>query len=219
MIIFAKYNINNCEIPVQTHRKHLGVVIDQKLSFNEYIDYVYNKSVKKWSYINRLCSYASPNVLLMLYKTYMYILPIIEYNNTCLTLNLTQNKKIESIQRSITKQICHKMNLNEYNYTQRLEALNISSLECRRNVRTLKILFKCIHDFNGVPNHWKDFYSILRNDRNGRIIDKPKTRNNFCDKNFFIHSIQLFNSLPIDIRNENNLNLFLTKCQHFYNNF
>ena len=64
--------------------------------------------------------------------------------------------------------------------------------------------------------HHDFFYFIVSNNsRNGLLLCKPKTRIKFCDKNIFIYSIDLFNSLPIDIRNETNFKCFLTKCTEF----
>ena len=59
-----------------------------------------------------------------------------------------------------------------------------------------------------MPNNWIIKYEISKNTRNGLILEKPKTRNKFCDKNFFIYSTDLFNSLPKDIRNDNNYKSF-----------
>lgn len=210
------YTINNISIPSHNSHKHLGVIIDNKLSFNEYTEYIYNKCIKKWHFLKRLCPYASSEVMLKLYHT--YILPIAEYGMKSFVLNLTQTKKLESIQRKIFKQICYKMKIFNYNYNQRLKLLNITSLECRRNVSILKTVFKCLNNFGNVSNHWKSHYIIANNDRNGIHIIKPKTRNIFCDKNFFVHSINLFNDLPKDVRNETNINKFLSECEIYFSN-
>ena len=193
-------------------QKHLGFIIDNKLSFNDYVDYIYNKSIQKWNFLLKCCRYASPDLLLTLFKT--YLIPIIEYCNTAFIPNITQNKRIESIQRKVTKYICRKMHKNiEYNL--RLKLLNLKTLESRRKISVLKMVFKSIYDFSDIPYHWKSRFELSNNNRNGIMICKPKTRINCCDKNFFTFSIDLFNSMPMYIRNESSYKCFLTKCNDF----
>ena len=64
------YKINNDYIEsVRTHR-HLGIILDYKLNFNDNIDNIVNKSVKKWSTLKHICKKAYSLVFLSLYKTY-----------------------------------------------------------------------------------------------------------------------------------------------------
>ncbi len=42
-----KYTINNVEIETVDRHKHLGVIIDNKLSFNEHIESLVNKALEK----------------------------------------------------------------------------------------------------------------------------------------------------------------------------
>ena len=155
----------------------------------------------------------SPLLLLKLYRC--YIIPNIEYCNVCIIPNITQNEKIESIQHKVTKYICYKMNKSNLDYKQRLSVLNLKTLECRRQLAVLKIVFKCIHNFNSVPENWKKMFIISENTRNGRVLLKPRNRINICDKNFFYYSINLFNSLSLDIRNETVFSKFIAKCEEF----
>jgi hypothetical protein len=135
-----------------------------------------------------------------------------------MNLNITQTVKIEKIQRRITKYICFKMNKFNLKYNQRLDFLNLKSLECRRKVLVMKIVYKCINRHKDIPNNWLSKYIISENDRNGRLILKSRTRNEFCDKNFFIYSIDSFNQLPRHVRDESNFKIFLTNCENFYSN-
>jgi hypothetical protein len=73
------YTINGQKIPTEHNHKHLGVFLDDKLSFNYYIEYVVTYCIRKWTTLNKLCLFASPHILLQLYK--VYILPIVNYCN------------------------------------------------------------------------------------------------------------------------------------------
>ncbi len=75
-------------------------------------------------------------------------------------------------------------------------------------------VFIIIHNFTDVPNIWKNTFKT-KITRNGLFLELPKTRMKFCDKNFFINAIHLFNSLPICIRNESKLEIFKQNVKTF----
>ncbi len=67
--------------------------------------------------------------------------------------------------------------MNKFNlkYKERLDLLNLKTLECRRKVLVMKIVFKCINRFRDIPNNWLTKYVISENDRNGRLILRSRT--------------------------------------------
>jgi hypothetical protein len=99
-------------------------------------------------------------------------------------------------------------------YKQRLENLNLESLQLRRKLNILLIVFEFIHNFTDVPNIWKNIFKT-KITRNGLFLELPKTRMKFCNKNFIINAIHLFNSLPICIRNESKLKIFKQNVKTF----
>ena len=209
------YQMNGQSIETKTSHKHLGFILDNKLSNNENVEHIYNNSLKKWHFLRKLFPYARYDILLKLFKT--YILPIIESNNNSLILNITQNNKIEKIQRKITKQICNSMSENNLEYKARLKLLELDSLESRRKFSIIKLLYKSVNNHPGIPDHWKTKYDIKDNNRNGLLLYKPFARNCFSDKNMFNYSIDLFNSLPKILRNQIMSKTFLTNCKSFFN--
>jgi hypothetical protein len=110
--------------------------------------------------------------------------------------------------------ICYKIGLTNLTYQQRLEILGIESLKLRRETKLLLTVFKSIHNFNDVPDLWKDIF-IVENTRNGLLLDIPNTRFKFSDNNFFINAIKLLNSLPKTIRNETKLSTFKQNVKKF----
>jgi hypothetical protein len=92
--------------------------------------------------------------------------------------------------------------------------LILESLQLRRKLNILLIVFKCIHNFTDVPNIWKNTFKT-KITRNGLFLELPKTRMKFCDKNFFINAFHLFNSLPICKRNESKLKIFNQNVKTF----
>ena len=166
--------------------------------------------MRKWTTIKRLCPFANQKIFLNLYKT--YILPLIEYSYFAWIPNKTQTQKIESIQRHITEYISFKSGLKNLNYFERLEKLDLIPITVRKNLKVLTFIFKSIHNYTDIPNNWKNIFISIHT-RNGVLIEKIHTRIKFCDQNFFIFALNLFNYLPLDIRCETNLSKFLTKCK------
>ena len=150
------YNINNERIPTKSSHKHLGVTIDDKLCFSEQTQNTVNSCLKKWGYLKKLCKYADSFVFLRLYKT--YLLPLLEYANLCWVPNNNQCYEIESVQRQVTKFICNKKGFYDMSYEQRLESLNLDSIQMRRETNILITVFKCIHNYKEVPNIWKNIF-------------------------------------------------------------
>jgi hypothetical protein len=191
------YTINNSEIEVVQSHRHLGIIIDSKLSFNQHIDLIVNKALKNFSMLKRLCPRADGNTFLKMYKT--YILSILENCNLGFYTNLSNTNRIESVQKKVTRFICNK--LGKYlNYEQRLKYLKLNTLQNRKLIRGLNILKRIKDSDNLLPQSWLN--SILfHNSRNGIVIKIPKTRIKKCDQQFFIRISKEFNDLPKDIRN------------------
>ena len=123
--------------------------------------------------------------------------------------------KIESVQRQITRYICNKMNIFYKNYNHRLEILKLKSIEMRRNLKILTLIHKIKNDKYNVLYNLKYRFNFIET-RNGTKIVKPYNVVNFCDRNFVIYSIHLYNTLPNEVRCEEKLSPFLSKCEKYF---
>ena len=70
LIDLNTYNMDNTDIPLVTEHKHLGVILDNKLSFNENVNYIHKNCIRKWTSLKRIFNLADYKTLLKLYKTY-----------------------------------------------------------------------------------------------------------------------------------------------------
>jgi hypothetical protein len=206
------YYINNLKIEMVSSHKHLGIYLDDKLTFNEHFDYVIAKSIKKWSTLKHICNTANGEIFKKLYKT--YILPILEYCNLILLPNQTQNKRLEMFQRKATKYICYKYGKTDLNYKERLKLLNMSTLEKRRKTKALLLLYKIRHKFVNIPKSWENLFSFKMM-RNGLNIEPIFNRLYLTDKHVFYSLPKLFNSLPIEIRNSIDTKKFTENVKNF----
>jgi hypothetical protein len=192
------YTNNNSEIEVVQSHRHLGIIIDSKLSFNQHIDSIVNKTYKNFLMFKRLCPRTDGNTFLKMYKT--YILSILENFNLGFYTYLSNTNRIESVQKKVTRFICNKLGKYYLNYEQRLKYLKLNTLQNRKLIRGLNILKRIKDSDNLVSRIWLN--SILfDNSINDIAIKIPKTRIKRCNQQFFIRISEEFNYLPENIRN------------------
>jgi hypothetical protein len=62
------YQINSNIIPTKENHKQLGIILDNKLSFNSHVDCIVDNCFKKWSTLKRICENGNYTVFLRFYK-------------------------------------------------------------------------------------------------------------------------------------------------------
>ena len=205
------YNINGIELKQVNEQKYIGIVYDSKMSFNKHIDYIVEKTLKKFNILRYLSKNLNSYTMINLYKT--YLLPILEYSNMCLTLTKTQSAKIEKVQRKITRFICSKSSQFNLCYEERLVFLDLSKLETRRLIQLYKYIYKLKVCYPDIPQKVLNQinFVIINNECFAKI---KKNRILLSDKYIIDYCCKLFNELPSVIRNEQKKNVFnyLVKC-------
>lgn len=199
---YFNYQINGVTLNrIETH-KHIGVYYDSKMRFNDHVNYLVEKAMKRFYTIRYLSKRLNPNIILKLYMT--YIIPILEYSNLCLVLTKTQMNLIENVQRKVSRFICFKSGKCDLDYEARLKFLDIDSLDKRRKIQLMKLIFKIRNRFKEIPIHWFNELEFYEHHRLGTFARLRFNRIVTTDKNLFDYSIKMFNELPKTIRNENN---------------
>ena len=123
-----------------------------------------------------LCAYrvlhcfSSKNVWTLLRAYFTYVRPKLEYNTPVWPPYLKKDIIIiESIQRHFTHQICTRCNISFCSYYDRLEKLNIKSLEYRRVEYDLFLMYKICHNLSDLNFH--NFFSYRNSGYNLRQHD------------------------------------------------
>ena len=194
--------------------KDLGVHIDPNLSFDSHIDKIIKKASSKSAQIFENFSYRSKKVLVPLFKT--LVRPVLEYANS--TWNSSQRNnidEIEAVQRRFTKRI---LEVKKLPYEERLKKTNLPSLEYRRFRGDLIETYKIAHNkydkasvntlFNFRTNSRLrgHNFTIIKNSSNKKLYH-----------NFFTNRVcNTWNSLPVDIVNAKNINIFKNKIDQKY---
>ena len=191
--------------------KDLGVLMSNDCKFKEHIDQVIEKAKNMASWILRTFRTRECRPMVLLFK--MLVLPILEY---CSVLWSPQDvgsiQKLESIQWSFIRKITSN---TESNYWKRLAAMNLYSLQRRRERYRIIYIWKVLEGL--VPNvNMKINLSTNFHARLGRKCQIPNVPNTKLAKSreasLSINGARLFNIMPKSVRNLTNVNLSTFKC-------
>ena len=150
-----------------------------------------------------------------MYKS--YVRPILDYNSITWSPYLVSDiNLLESVQRTFTRKLFQKLNLNYNNYDNRLHLLGLDTLEVRRIKTDLIFIFKIITGH--VDLTYTDFFQfneVVQNytlRRHKFYLKKPKLPKSSIASNFFTYrTIDIWNKLPSTIVNSQTLLDFKSK--------
>ena len=199
--------INNTIIEQITSIKYLGIVLDNKLSFNEHIDHICKKVSKKLGVLRRTRKNISKNSAIKVFN--VTVKPHFEYCASLLYLcNITQKTRLQKLQNKAMRTI---LKCDRYSsITSMLESLNWLNINQRLYMMAMVFVFKIKHNLcpeylqSSVPTRRVIPYN-LRNVEEFNII---RTRTSRAQASILYMGLQAFNYLPINIRNIENLNQF-----------
>ena len=182
--------------------RDLGIMMSEDTTFKENIDMMVKRGKRMAGWALRTFRTRNRTVMLTLYKA--LIRPFIEYG--CQVWNphsIGEITKLESVQRAFTRRID---GMEGKNYWERLKALNLYSLQRRRERYITMYTWKMIYDY--VPNiNGENRIQVHWNDRSGIQCTLPRLNTGAScrvqtrkDSSFVYRGPKLFNCLPKDIR-------------------
>jgi hypothetical protein len=185
--------------------KDLGVFVDSKLLFKNEIASRVKKANSIMGVIRRTFTYLDEKMFCLLFKA--LVRPHLEYSAPVWTpFHKTDNDKLESVQRRATKLV---PGLKFKSYSERLEQLNLPSLEFRRMRGDLIEVFKIMSGHYNIDP--KDFFQVPTNNQtrgHSKKIAKPSIRTTLKKNSFSYRTIDSWNSLPESIIQAPSLNSF-----------
>ena len=132
--------VNNVEIDTVRQTRDLGVIVDSKLKFSAHIAKIVSTAKQRTALLFRAFLTRKSNILIIAYTS--YILQILEYCSPIWSPHSVQDiLQLESVQRNFTKRI---PGLQTMPYNDRLNALNLISLELRRLHFDLTFCYKLL---------------------------------------------------------------------------
>jgi hypothetical protein len=212
-----QYSLGDQVLEHVVNEKDLGVIIDAELTFEDHISEKVLKANSIVGQINRSFTYLSPKLFRQLYIS--FVRPIIEYGQTiwCPRLRKYVNL-IENVQRRATKLIDGYKLLT---YSERLEKLELPSLEYRRVVSDMVEIYKHLHLYDPAtirdkliirtrPNR-KHEYQIVPNFSSDGVRGVQS-------KSFFYRCINTWNNLPRDVVNAKSIQNFKRRLDQAWEN-
>ena len=143
------FQIDLNQISPVDHVCDLGITIDSKLKFRLHIHTIISRANHRKSLILRCFLSRNQTNLVRAFKT--YVRPILEYASTVWSPSyITDIIAIERVQKDFTKRTpgCSHMS-----YPERLTALKLRSLEHRRLIADLTMVYNIMHDKISINTH------------------------------------------------------------------
>ena len=198
---------NNIPVAQVKSQKHLGIILDKKLNFDEHLDKILAKVNKVIGTIRILQHVLPRSALLTIYKS--FIRPHLDYGDIIYdkAFNEAFKSKLESVQYNAALAITGaiKGSSSEKVY----QELGLESLGLRRWYRKMIFFFKIIKSkapsylFDVLPNNNRQY--ITRQSDNLLYF---KTNHDYFKNSFFPSAIKEWNKLDVSIRKSESLMLF-----------
>ena len=193
------YTIDYDELPTQTEVKDLGVLIDEKLGFELHILNIVKNAYFKTIQLLRIMRTKKLHLWSKAFKS--YVRPILEYASQIWNpYKKTLINKIEKVQRFFTRKVLFKCKKPYMPYEERLTMFQLESLEHRRKVADLTLLFKIVKNQTSIAPTALATFST-RPSRKHQLQIIIKHRNNKTKNSFINRTSNEWNALNNDIEN------------------
>lgn len=200
--------MDGTEIERVREMKYLGFIVNDRMKMKSHVDYISKKVAKKIGFIARINRKLPIQQRILLYKS--IVAPHLEYCPTVLFMcGENEMQRLQKLQNRAMRIIirCHRTTSIKL----MLDALGWLSVKQRIIYQTMIYVFRIKHKIH--PPCMTDAVKYvgdgntrhLRNEKDFRIerVKKQSTK-----KMVFHHGLELFNKLPSDIKNENNITTF-----------
>ena len=196
--------------------KDLGVNISCDLKWKTHISIIRKRAFNVCYFIFR--SFTTQNIWILVEAFKVYARPILEYNSSIYNPYLIDDiKKIEGVQKYFIKTLCKRFKIKTTSYQQRLEMLNLKTLQYRRVVFDLILVFKIINNLIDIES--KDFFTFQKSQynlrRHNQCLSLPKCKGNTRANFFSYRVVKTWNALPSEIVSATSLECFKTKLKNF----
>ena len=195
--------------------KYLGVILDNKLSFNHHIDNIVCKATRLLNLCRRNLYMCPMEIKETAYKT--LVLPHLSYASAAWSPFTAKNiNKVEQIQRRAARFV-----LGNYTYGttcnlthQMSEILKWPTLQHRRAAHDVNIFFKILNNQVGI-----NLPSIVKPSPRHptRFLHIQATHSEAYRYSFFPRTIRLWNQLPVEIKQSTTYPQFKSQSSNYIN--
>src|SRR5271156_2446957 len=179
--------------------KYLGVLIDNKLTWNKHKNKLYNKIRNFIPALYELKRYYAKEKILNIFQ--QNILSLVEYG-----IAMYGNNNIDKINKLLT--IMLRIIVNDENEIKQFK--NKFNVQRLYQMKWCKIIHKCIHNSNALPEYYKNLIKLKRN-RNGLQIEMNYRKNN--NSISYNKACDICNNLDKEIREIQDYNELMVKLE------
>ena len=152
-----QFFLEGCAISQSDVVTDLGIRICSTLQWDQHIIHLRKKSIARCYQL--LHSFRSKNIWTYKKAFVTYVRPVLEANTVVWCPYLKKDViAVEKVQEKFLKAICRRCNVRTRTYYERLNALDIETLEYRRHKFDVIMVFKIIHELVDVD--FNDFFSF-----------------------------------------------------------
>ena len=210
--------INNTQIAQVLSIKYLGVFIDSSLNWYDHIDFIYNKLLKFVAIFHKLQHFLPFYLMKSLYFTLVH--PTLLYG-------------IEVYANTYTSHLKRLMTLNNYLIRIILKAnircpikllysqMNTLPLTILHNFQILVFMHRFVHYSNQLPEIFTNYFDFNKcvhnyNTRNADCLHLMSVTSVKGSRSIKFKGVQLWNSLPENIRNIKSTGQFKATLKKYY---
>ena len=201
------YYIGSKILATNSAHRDLGIIVDNKLTFGQHVDFIINKATRTAHYILKKFTHLDTSYFSLLYKT--FIRPILEYcSQICRPFHSTLFHKLECCQRRLTKW-CN--SIRHLTYEERLQRLKLTTLQGRFNRGDVILTFQILKGLFNINSTDFFVYNFSRTRGHSLKIQGSTAKLN-CRQHFFTERVvSLWNSLPENVISAPSLNSFKSR--------
>ena len=200
---------NNIPVSSTSVHKHVGMLLDDKLSYEHHLKSVFNKVKEIIHLLRKFQQILQKQSLITIYE--WFIQPHLDYGDIVYdrAFNESFHKNLESIQYNAAIAITGA--IRGTSSEKIFQELGLESLKSRRWLRKLCLFYNIFH-----KKYLTYLFQLITPSNNvyatrssqSNKISSFKTRHNFFIDSFFPAVIPEWNSLDINIRNSSSINVF-----------
>ncbi|XP_046743250.1 uncharacterized protein LOC124409579 [Diprion similis] len=211
----CNFKIAGIQIEEVREIKYLGVIIDNKLSFNAQAMFIVKKTSKKVNFLYRLNRHLSCNTLMTIYKA--IISPHFEYCNTLL-LN-TSAEWIENMQKVQNRAMRAILRCDRYTRVRdMLNAVNFLTIRQRLMYNVCLFVYKIMR--GTMPRYLREQIRMVGethnyNTRQKKNINIEYRKTTAGQKCVTYTGFEMYNKLPADVKEATNINEYKRKLLEY----
>ena len=212
-VVYPPLQFNNNDVQSANSQKHLGLVLDSKLDFNEHVNNKINKCNKSIGIMKKLSLTLSRNSLLTIYKT--FVRPILDYADLIYDKPLTESfkDKLEMVQYNSALVITGAFKGTSRDRIYR--ELVLESLAERRWSHKIFFFHKIINVLLPVYLQLYILQVYRTRSTNQKNLRQFSARTKIFESSFFLYCIKEWNNLSEKLRKIKSIVQLKTKILSF----